>query len=102
MVALLFRYFEFKYRTVVTVGNSDSKGNETIAMITKLVSNDNRALSFYYNIFLEDTRYMTILTRQERERLVSDLYNQGKTIREIAKEVRMSFRDIGVILNKAV
>jgi transposase len=45
---------------------------------------------------------MTILTRQERERLVLDLYNQGKTIREIAKEVRMSFRDIGVILNKVV
>jgi predicted transcriptional regulator len=45
---------------------------------------------------------MTILTRQERERLVLELYNQGKTIREIAKEVRMSFRDIGVILNKAV
>src|SRR5918995_3248489 len=45
---------------------------------------------------------MTILTRQERERLVLNLYNQGKTIREIAKEARMSFRDIGVILNKAV
>jgi transposase len=42
------------------------------------------------------------MTRQERERLVLDLYNQGKTIREIAKEVRMSFRDIGVILNKAI
>jgi transposase len=42
----------------------------------------------------------SIRTRQERERLVLDLYNQGKTIREIAKEVRMSFRDIGVILNK--
>jgi transposase len=42
------------------------------------------------------------MTRQERERLVLDLYNQGKTIREIAKEVRMSFRDIGAILNKAL
>jgi transposase len=43
------------------------------------------------------------MTRKERERLVLDLYyNQGKTIREIAKEVRMSFRDIGAILNKAV
>jgi hypothetical protein len=42
------------------------------------------------------------MTRQERERLVLDLYNQGKTIREIAKEARISFRDIGVILNKAV
>jgi cytidylate kinase len=45
---------------------------------------------------------MTILTRQERERLVLNLYNQGKTIREIAKEARMSFRDIGAILNKEV
>jgi transposase len=45
---------------------------------------------------------LSIIRRQERERLVLDLYNQGKTIREIAKEVRMSFRDIGVILNKAV
>jgi transposase len=45
---------------------------------------------------------LSIITRKERERLVLELYNQGKTIREIAKEVRMSFRDIGVILNKAV
>src|SRR5919106_876044 len=45
---------------------------------------------------------MSIMTRQERERLVVDLYNQGKTIREIAKEARMSFRDIGVILNKVI
>src|ERR687896_2627852 len=55
-----------------------------------------------YPIFLEDTKYMTILTRQERERLVLDLYKQGKTYREIAKEARISPRDIGVILNKAV
>jgi hypothetical protein len=42
------------------------------------------------------------LTRQERERAVLDLYhNQGKSVREIAKEARMSFRDIGAILNKA-
>jgi len=41
------------------------------------------------------------MTRQERERAVLDLYhNQGKTIRDIAKEPRMSFRDIGSILNK--
>src|SRR5215213_11833663 len=43
-----------------------------------------------------------VITRQERERLVLELYNQGKTIREIAKEARMSFRDIGPILNKVV
>jgi hypothetical protein len=41
-----------------------------------------------------------MLTRQEKERLVIDLYNQGKTIREISKEVRISFRDIGTILRK--
>ena len=57
-------------------------------------------LPLYY-IFLEDTKYMTILTRQERERLVLELYyNQGKTYREIAKEAKTSSRDIGVILNK--
>jgi hypothetical protein len=45
---------------------------------------------------------MTILTRQERERLVLELYNQGKTYREISKEARISPRDIGVILNKVI
>jgi transposase len=41
------------------------------------------------------------IIRQERERVVLDLYyNQGKNIREIAQEARMSFRDIGTILNK--
>jgi hypothetical protein len=42
-----------------------------------------------------------VLTRQDREKLVIELYNQGKTIRDIAKESRMSFRDIGTILKKA-
>ena len=45
---------------------------------------------------------MSTTTRQEREKVVLDLYHkQGKTVREIAKEARMSFRDIGAILNKA-
>jgi hypothetical protein len=42
-----------------------------------------------------------MLSRQEKERLVVDLYNQGKTIRDIAKDLRMSFRDIGAILKKS-
>ena len=42
-----------------------------------------------------------ITTRQERERLVLDLYNQGKNTREIAQEARMSFSAIGAILKKA-
>jgi hypothetical protein len=53
-------------------------------------------------IFHEDTQYMTILTRQERERLVLELYNQRKTYREISKQARISPRDIGVILNKVI
>jgi hypothetical protein len=52
-----------------------------VAMVTKLVTSDNNnnslKLPLYYT--LEDTKYMTILTRQERERLVLELYNQGKT-----------------------
>ena len=82
----------------------DNRGNEAVAMITKLVTDDNNnsfKLPLCY-IFLEDRKHMTILTRQERERLVLDLYNQGKTYREISKEARISPRDIGVILNKVM
>lgn len=42
-----------------------------------------------------------VLTRQQRERFVLDLYNQGKSTREIAEEARMSFKDIGTIIKKA-
>jgi hypothetical protein len=42
-----------------------------------------------------------LLSRQQRERLVLDLYNQGKNTRDIAHEVGISFRDIGAILKKA-
>ena len=36
----------------------------------------------------------------ERERHVIGLYNQGKSTRDIAKELRMSLRDISSILRK--
>jgi hypothetical protein len=42
-----------------------------------------------------------VLTRQEKEGLVIDLYNQGKNTRQIAQQVGISFRDIGAILQKA-
>jgi DNA-binding CsgD family transcriptional regulator len=72
-------------------------------MITKPVSNDNNSYKLPYTIFFEDKINMTILTRQERERLVLELYyNQGKTYREISKAARISPRDIGIILNKAI
>jgi hypothetical protein len=41
-----------------------------------------------------------MLSNAEREKLVLDLYNQGKNLRQIAKEARMSFRDIGPIIRK--
>ena len=39
--------------------------------------------------------------RKERERLVTELYNNGSTYREIAKQARVSLRDIKGILDKA-
>ena len=42
-----------------------------------------------------------VTTRQQRERLVLNVYNQGKNTPEIAEEVRMSFSAIGAILKKA-
>ena len=42
-----------------------------------------------------------VLTRQEKEKLIEDLYNQGKSYQEIAKEARVSVRDIKPALEKA-
>ncbi len=39
-----------------------------------------------------------VLTRQEKEKKVIELYHQGKGTREIAKEVGMSFGPIGTII----
>ena len=36
----------------------------------------------------------------EREKKVLELYDQGKSTRDIAKEQRMSLRDISIILRK--
>jgi predicted HTH domain antitoxin len=42
-----------------------------------------------------------MLINLEKEKLVIDLYkNQNKSIREIAKTAKMSFREIGFILKK--
>jgi hypothetical protein len=42
-----------------------------------------------------------MLSNTVRVKLVLDLYNQVKNIRQIAKEARMSFRDINIVLKKA-
>src|ERR1051326_2404188 len=41
-----------------------------------------------------------VLTREQKERHVLDLYNEGKSTREIAQIAHMSFRDIGFIIDK--
>jgi hypothetical protein len=69
----------------------DSSGNQ-------MVTNHKGLKLRFTIIWLEYARKM--LTKQEKERLVVEFYNQGKTVRDIAKELRMSFRDIGAILKK--
>jgi predicted transcriptional regulator len=42
-----------------------------------------------------------VFTRQEKEKLIEDLYDRGKTYPQIAREVRVSVRDIRPVLEKA-
>jgi len=42
-----------------------------------------------------------VLTRQEKEKLILDLYNQGNTYKQIAQIARVSPRDIKPVLEKA-
>jgi transposase len=44
---------------------------------------------------------MVFSSRAEREQYVIKLYEQGKTIREIAKEVHMSFGSIGAVIRSS-
>lgn len=46
------------------------------------------------------SRLKMVLSRFEEEKRVKELYEEGKTIREIAKEVHMSFTDIAAIIRK--
>src|SRR5215469_2086583 len=41
------------------------------------------------------------MNREEREEHGILLYKEGRTFKDIAKEMHMSFRDIGAIINKA-
>ncbi|MGC2573140.1 MAG: hypothetical protein WA364_16635 [Candidatus Nitrosopolaris sp.] len=41
-----------------------------------------------------------LLSREEREQYVIQLYKENKSVREIAKLMHMSFRDIGAITKK--
>jgi hypothetical protein len=41
-----------------------------------------------------------LLNREEKEQNVIQLYKEGRSVREISKQMHMSFRDIGTITNK--
>jgi hypothetical protein len=41
-----------------------------------------------------------VLNKKEKEQAVIELHQQNKTIREIAQQVHMSFKDIGKIIRK--
>jgi transposase len=41
-----------------------------------------------------------LLSKKEKEKMVIKLAEEGKTTREIAKEIHISLRTIGQILNK--
>ncbi len=43
---------------------------------------------------------MQVLNRRDKEQLVIKLHQEGKTIREVAQQVHMSFKDIGTIIRK--
>ena len=52
-------------------------------------------------IIILDAKFMAVLTKQEKEKLVLGLYfDEGKNYREIAKEARISPREIKRILDK--
>jgi hypothetical protein len=42
-----------------------------------------------------------VFTRQEKEKLIENLHDQGKTYPQIAREARVSVRDIKPVLEKA-
>ena len=41
-----------------------------------------------------------LISRKEKEKLVIQLAHEGKTTREIAKQVHISLRDIGTIIRR--
>jgi DNA-binding NarL/FixJ family response regulator len=43
---------------------------------------------------------LPLLNKKEKEKIVIQLANEGKTTRDIAKEVHISLKDIGKIINR--
>lgn len=59
-----------------------------VAMVLKLITSGNKSFKLLSSIIrFNNKEDVSIITRKERERLVLELYNQDKTIYEVAKEV---------------
>jgi hypothetical protein len=54
-----------------------------------------------FSIIRYYSKKISVITRQERRRLLLELCNEGKTKHKITKDGRILFGDIGIILNKA-
>ncbi len=80
----------------------DNRGNEAVAMIAKLISNDNKRFKLLLNYISWRYKIYDILTRQEREGLELELDNHGKTYREISKVARIVACNIEIISNKII
>ena len=74
-----------------------AEGNKVVAMVITWQQMVGSSL-FYFILYLY--KYIMVLTREEKERLVLDLYNCRTPIRDIAREAGMSFRDIGRIIDR--
>ena len=58
------------------------------------------ALSFFFILYLLIN--VMLLTRQQKDQRILDLFEQGHNTREIAHEVHASFSYIGAVLRKGV
>ena len=50
--------------------------------------------------YLQSMSDLVLLNKHQKKDLVIELYNQGKTRRQIAEIVHMSFKDIADIINE--
>jgi hypothetical protein len=80
------------------VETDDSRWYQSGSNGNNMVTVGSSSSLFYFILYLY--KYIMVLTRDEKETLVLDLYNHRTPIRDIAREAGMSFRDIGRIIDK--